>query len=104
VYIVHMARFIMFVVPRPGFAPTPDLGVATEEWVARYDAAGIRLDGDILLDEAAGAVVGDGPANPSAAIAGFDILECDDLQHAVAVVEEHPMSEHGAIVIRPFMG
>jgi len=99
-----MSKFIMFVVPRAPFTPTPELGDRTEAWVTKFDAAGVRLDGDILLDEADGVTIGDGPERPTGAIAGFDILECEDLDHAARVVSEHPMSELGSIVVRPFMG
>ncbi len=33
-------------------------------------------------------------------IAGFDILECDDMEHAIAVAARHPMATHGTIELR----
>ncbi len=35
-------------------------------------------------------------------IAGFDILECDDLDEAIAIAAAHPMSAAGALELRPF--
>ena len=36
------------------------------------------------------------------AIAGFDILECESMEEALAVAADHPMSRGGAIEVRPF--
>jgi hypothetical protein len=96
-------RVIMFVCPRDDFAPTPELDDETEAWVARFDAEGVRIVGDVLAPESAGFAVGDGPSSPSAAIAGFDVLECRDLDHAREVVSVHPMARLGSIVVRPFL-
>ncbi len=97
-------RFMMFVCPRPDFQPNDDLGRRTDEWVARFDASGQRVTGDILAGEADGAIVGDGPPDATAHIAGFDILECTSLAEATDVAQAHPMAEAGSIVVRPFWG
>lgn len=96
-------KFIMLVCPADDFAPTPALGAETDAWVTRYDDEGVRIIGDVLSPESEGAVVGTGGAASTDAIAGFDVLECRDLDHAREVVEAHPMSRHGSVVIRPFM-
>jgi hypothetical protein len=35
-------------------------------------------------------------------VAGYDIIECEDLDEAVEVVSGHPMAKAGTIEIRPF--
>jgi len=35
-------------------------------------------------------------------IAGFDIIECADMQEAIEVASAHPTTRHGTIEIRPF--
>ena len=45
----------------------------------------------------------DGPfAETREWIAGFDILECADLDEAIKVASEHPMARHGRLELRPF--
>jgi hypothetical protein len=60
------------------------------------NAATIRArDGELLLT--------DGPfAETKEQIAGFDIIECTDLQEALRVAGAHPTMRHGTIEIRPF--
>ena len=60
------------------------------------DAATVRArDGELL--------VADGPfAETKEQIAGFDIIECADLQEALRVAGAHPTMRHGTIEIRPF--
>ena len=60
------------------------------------NAATVRgHDGELL--------VADGPfAETKEQIAGFDIIECADLQEALRVAGAHPTTRHGTIEIRPF--
>jgi hypothetical protein len=60
------------------------------------NAATIRAsDGELLLT--------DGPfAETNEQIAGFDIIECADMQEALRVAGAHPTMRHGTIEIRPF--
>ena len=52
-------------------------------------------DGELLVT--------DGPFTESKEwIAGFDILECDDLDEAIEVASRHPMARGGRIELRPF--
>ena len=60
------------------------------------DATTVRVRGGDLL-------VTDGPFTESREwIAGFDVLECDDLDEAIAIASTHPMSAAGTIEVRPF--
>jgi hypothetical protein len=60
------------------------------------DATTVRVrSGDLLVT--------DGPFTESKEwIAGFDILDCDDLDSAIEVAAKHPMARHGRIELRPF--
>ena len=59
-------------------------------------ATTIRRRGGQLL-------ITDGPFTESREwIAGFDILECADLDEAIAIAASHPMSAAGAVELRPF--
>ena len=48
-------------------------------------------------------LVTDGPFTESKEwIAGFDILECDDLDEAIAIAARHPQANGGKLELRPF--
>ncbi len=54
-----------------------------------------RVDGKVVTT--------DGPfAETKEQIAGYDLLECADLDEAVAVAADHPMARFGTIEVRPF--
>lgn len=97
--------------------PAPDqLEVMQREcpgWVEEMDGRGVRLLGR-ELDLPATAVtvrvrdgetlVSDGPFTETKEfIAGFDVLECADLDEAIEVAAKHPSSWFQTIEIRPFM-
>jgi len=83
-----------------------------ESWAAANDAAGRRIEGDRLAPvETATTVrvrggellITDGPfAETKEVIAGFDILECADLDEAVEIARNHPMAHLGRIELRAF--
>ena len=94
--------------------PEEDAAVmeATRSWVKEMSARGVHVDGDRLRphDEARTLrvradelVVTDGPfAETKEQIAGYDILECRDIEEAVRVAAEHPFAQFGTIEVRPF--
>lgn len=48
-------------------------------------------------------LVSDGPFVESKEwICGFDILECDDLDEAIAIAARHPQANGGKLELRPF--
>ncbi len=85
---------------------------ATEKWVTETDGAGIRLAGSQLrpVSDAttvrvrdAEVLLADGPfAETKEQIAGFDIIECADLDQAIEVASRHPVAAIGTIEVRPF--
>jgi hypothetical protein len=82
-----------------------------EVWVAEHHASGQRLQGMVLAPKSTATtvrvrngelLVSDGPfAETKEVIVGFDLLECDDLDEAIAVARAHPMARGGRIEIRP---
>jgi len=48
-------------------------------------------------------LVADGPfAETKEQIAGFDIIECANLDQAIDVAAKHPVARFGTIDVRPF--
>ncbi|MEO5899923.1 MAG: YciI family protein [Ilumatobacteraceae bacterium] len=107
-------RYMMFVATDPDLDPAlEDPGEDNiEEWVTEHDASGARVLGERLrpaedsttVRRRGGKVlVTDGPfAESREWIVGFDVLECADLDEAIAVAAEHPMARHGRLELRPF--
>jgi hypothetical protein len=81
-------------------------------WLDEMIERGIRLDGDQLRPPKEAKTVRvrggrtlatDGPfAETKEVIIGFDVLECADIDEAVAVAAQHPVAESGTIEVRPF--
>ena len=72
----------------------------------------MRLDGDRLQRAAAATsvrsrngkqVVTDGPfAETKEQIAGYDVIDCADLDEAIEIAGRHPVAAWGTVEIRPF--
>jgi len=104
-------KYMMFVVADPAAAaeaePSED-DLTIDQWLAQVE--GKRLTGDRLrpvgdattVRVSRGEVlVTDGPFTESKEwIAGFDILECDNLDEAIA--SRHPQANGGKLELRPF--
>jgi hypothetical protein len=81
-------------------------------WLDDVVARGIRLDGDRLRPAREARtvavrdgemLVSDGPfAETKEVICGYDVLECDTLEEAVAVAAAHPVAAFGKIEVRAF--
>ena len=107
-------KFLMLVATDPDRPEDPDLAGTEpiEEWVAKNDAAGIRVLGERLRPAAEARVVRrrdgsvlvtEGPfAETNEWIAGFDVLDCADLDEAIAVASRHPMAAGGRLELRAF--
>jgi hypothetical protein len=103
-------EYLMFVCtdtePDTDTTARPDI----EEWVAEGDRRGIRKQGDrLVVPNQARTVrvrngellVTDGPfAETKEWIAGYDLLDCDDLDEAVEYASRHPMARDGRIEVR----
>ncbi|WP_034265466.1 YciI family protein [Actinospica robiniae] len=89
----------------------PDVAAATASWAAEMDGRGVRLDGERLRPSADATTVrvreGElriwhGPqAGSELPIAGYDVIECADLDEAIEVAGKHPVVRFGAIDVRP---
>jgi hypothetical protein len=85
---------------------------ATKTWVEEMSARGVHVEGDRLRPPSEARtlrvrggemLVTDGPfAETRELIAGYDILECADIDEAVEVASRHPFAEFGTIEVRPF--
>ena len=105
-------RYFMFVVAGPAAEPydpeADTIGVWVDEMTDRgvsimgerlrpvEDATTVRVRGGKLL-------VTDGPyIEAKEWVAGFDVLECRDLDEAIEVASKHPMARFGTLELRPF--
>ena len=83
-----------------------------QPWVDEMTSRGVRLLGDRLqsISDATTVqvrngelLISDGPfAETKEQIAGFDIIECADLDEAIEVASKHPVTRFGKIEVRPF--
>jgi hypothetical protein len=89
----------------------PDQGYDTDTWVSEMDGRGVRLEGNALPVGDATTVrvrhgevlLTDGPfIEAKEHMAGYDILECADLDEAIEVASKHPLARRGAMELRPF--
>ena len=109
-------RYMLLVCRGEDFATGPqgsaEIGPTTHAWVREMDGRGVRLFGSRLAgaDQAKTVrvkddqvLVTDGPfAETKELIAGFDILECADLDEALEVAAAHPEAKFGTLELRPF--
>ena len=105
-------EYMLFVATDTDPEPEGSGGTTIEQWVEEGERRGIRKQGDRLRPpEDATTVrvrnsqllVTDGPFTESKEwIAGYDIIDCADLDEAIDYVSRHPMARHGRIEIRPF--
>jgi hypothetical protein len=105
-------RYMMFVATDPN----PDAGTEQpgdiEAWFADVDGRGKWVTGDRLRPvqdattvrvRSGELLVTDGPFTESKEwIAGFDVLECEDLDEAIEIASKHPMARFGRLELRPF--
>jgi hypothetical protein len=104
-------QYMMFVATDPN--PDPDAAEDdVEVWVDEMDSRGVRVFGERLrpVQDATTVrvrggelLVTDGPFTESKEwIAGFDVLECRDLDEAIEIASKHPMARSGRLELRPF--
>jgi hypothetical protein len=105
-------RYMLLICTDPE-APSDPPGVpAIDDWVEEMDRRQVRQMGEQLAPSSAATTVRvrdgktmltDGPfAETKEQICGFDIIECADLDEAIAVAEQHPMAWQGRVEVRPF--
>ena len=91
------------------------IGPEIEAWVQEMNGRGVLIPGGGALARPAAArtirvrrgevLVTEGPLFETGEhIAGFDLLECTDLDEAIEVASRHPIARLGALELRPFLG
>ena len=106
-------KYLMLVVADPEAAGETGEGtLPIEEWGDLVDSKNAWIIGDRLrpVSDATTVrrrggelLVTDGPfAETREWIAGFDVLECKDLDEAIEIASLHPQASGGKIELRPF--
>ncbi|MGW0222117.1 YciI family protein [Streptomyces tendae] len=108
-------KYLLMVCADESLRMTPEESAAHLEavgsWVSEMEGRGVRIVGD-RLRPAGDAVsiqarrdellLSDGPfAETKEQMAGFDVIECVDLEEAVEIASRHPGAAHGTIELRP---
>lgn len=104
-------QYVLFICTDPSAEPYDPAEDNIEEWVGELEASGKHLAGDRLrpVEDATTVmvrggerIVTDGPfAETREWIAGFDVIEADDLDEAIDVAARHPMARFGRVEVRP---
>ena len=90
----------------------PQVETELTAWAEEMVGRGIELDGARLFPTSDATTVRvpdgdvqvtDGPfAETKEQIAGYDVIDCADLDEAIAIASRHPVAAWGTIEIRPF--
>lgn len=104
-------EYMMFVATDPSAETYDPAQDNIEEWFTDVESRGVHIRGDRLrpVEDATlvrvrdgEVLVTDGPFTESKEwIAGYDIIECADLDEAIEVASKHPMARFGRIELRP---
>ena len=108
-------KYMLFTYRDPGVQLDPEeraeVPAAVAGWCEEMDARGTRLAGHVLgpLEETrtirtrgGETTIGDGPlADATTYVAGFNILECADLDEALEVAAKNPGARFGILELRP---
>jgi hypothetical protein len=95
-----------------GRTPGEDQGrPAIEDWLAEMEGRGVLRHGDRLRYvsnattvrvRSSELLVSDGPfAETKEQIAGYDVIDCADLDEAIEIASKHPTAWWGTIEVRP---
>jgi hypothetical protein len=95
----------------PDEVTPPELEETLAAWVERMTARGVLLDGSRLRPTSDATTVrvrgdevliADGPfAETREQVAGYDLIECANLDEALEVAGQHPTALIGTIEVRP---
>jgi hypothetical protein len=102
-------QYVMLVRVDPDL-PAPDAGHDADAWVEEGTRTGMRVEGGPLEETSTATTVrvrdgktliSDGPyAETKEFIAGYDLLEADDLEQAIDYASRHPVAAYGALEVR----
>jgi hypothetical protein len=107
-------RYMLFTYRDSSVELDPDqkasIPAAVEAWCTEMDARGVRLQGHVLSPPGDAKTIrlrdgemriGDGPvAAATEQIAGFNILDCADLDEALEVASRNPGASFGTLELR----
>src|SRR6201999_2276697 len=105
-----MMRYMLLICVDESVEVTPQESSA-DAWLEDVQRSGARLDGSRLRPVADATtvrlqrgqvVLSDGPfAETKEQIAGYDVIECADLDEAIEITSRHPVAGFGAVEVRP---
>jgi hypothetical protein len=105
-------QYMMFVATDAEPDEKPEQPGDIEAWLEEVERTRKRVTGNRLRSKKQAKtvrvrkgklLVTDGPfAETREVIVGFDILECDSMEEAIAVAAKHPMARAGRIELREF--
>jgi hypothetical protein len=110
-----MKYMLLFWVDEAGES-TPDedaaMAVAVKSWLEEMTERGVRVGGGPLVSAREAKIlrvrdqellVSDGPfAETKEQIGGYDVVDCPDMNTAVAVAATHPLARTAQVEVRPF--
>jgi hypothetical protein len=110
-------RYMLFTYRDPNVAFDAEqkatIPAAVEAWCNEMDAQGVRLQGHVLSPVADAktirvrdgeTLIGDGAVSEAnLQIAGFNILDCADLDEALEVASKNPGAGFGTLELRAFV-
>jgi len=104
-------RYLLLICADESVEVSPEESSAVP-WLEEVQRRGVRRDGSRLrpVSDATSVrlrggevVLSDGPfAETKEQIAGYDVIECEDLDEAIEVASKHPVATYGTIEVRPF--
>jgi len=108
-------KFMLFTYRDPSVQLTPEqratVPAAVGAWCDEMDSRGVRVGGHVLAPLSATRTiriregdlsVDDEPVSePTLQIAGFNILECADVDEAIEVASKNPGASFGVLELRP---
>jgi hypothetical protein len=104
-------RYMLLICADESVEVSPEEG-SPEPWLEEMQRRGVRRDGSRLRPvsdattvrlHGGEVVLSDGPfAETKEQIAGYDVIECEDLDEAIELASKHPVAKFGAIEVRPF--
>jgi hypothetical protein len=110
-----MKYMLLFWVDEAGEATADEsaaLAAAVKSWVADMTERGIRVSGGPLCSAREAKIVhvrdgellvSDGPfAETKEQIGGYDVVDCPDMDAALAVAAGHPLARAAQVEVRPF--
>ena len=105
-------QYMMFVATDPEPDEKPEAPGDIDAWLEEVERTRKRVTGNRLRSKREAKtvrmrkgklLVTDGPfAETREVIVGFDILDCDSMEEAIAVAAKHPMARAGRIELREF--